>query len=59
MGQPVLVEAVRTPVGRFQGALSTIRPDDLASLVIAEVLRRTGVDGERIDEVYMGCAQPI
>jgi len=56
MGQPVIVEAVRTPVGRFQGALSSVRPDDLASLVIADLIRRTGVAGEQIDEVFLGCA---
>ena len=56
MGQPVIVEAVRTPVGRFQGALSTVRPDDLAAIPISELLKRTGIEGAQVDEVFMGCA---
>jgi 3-oxoadipyl-CoA thiolase len=56
MRTAVLVDAVRTPVGRFQGALSSVRPDDLASLVIREVVRRAGVAPGSIDEVFFGCA---
>jgi len=56
MGQPVIVEAVRTPVGRFQGSLSSVRPDDLAALVLREVMTRTGLSGDAIDEVFLGCA---
>ncbi len=56
MRQPVIVDAVRTPIGRFQGALAAVRPDDLAALVIAEVVRRAGVDPAQIDEVFLGCA---
>ncbi|MEN0062101.1 MAG: thiolase family protein [Myxococcota bacterium] len=56
MEQAVIVDAVRTPVGRFQGSLSSVRPDDLAAHVIAAVLERTGIDGGGLDEVFLGCA---
>lgn len=57
-GAPValIVGAVRTPIGRFGGALATVRPDDLAALVVGEVLRRSGVPGEAVDEVILGAA---
>jgi acetyl-CoA acyltransferase len=56
MDDVVIVEAVRTPVGRFQGGLAAIRPDDLAAIAIAEVVRRAGVDPAAVDEVILGCA---
>lgn len=56
MREAVLVAAVRTPIGNHGGALSAIRPDDMAALVISEVVERTGVDPEKIEEVYFGCA---
>ena len=56
MAQAVVVEAVRTPIGRHNGALRDVRPDDLAALVVSEVLRRGGVDPALVEEVYMGCA---
>jgi len=52
---PVIVDAVRTPVGRHGGALSSVRPDDLLALVIRELLRRTGIPPERIEDVVAGC----
>ena len=51
-----IVSAVRTPIGRIRGALSPIRPDDMAGLVMAESLRRAGVEGDAVDEVFFGCA---
>ncbi len=51
----VVVEAVRTPVGRHGGALATVRPDDLAALVIREVVARAGIDSGLIEDVYLGC----
>ena len=51
----VIVEAVRTPVGRHGGALSKIRPDDLAALVIKEVVARAGIEPDLIEDVYLGC----
>ncbi|HEY6378494.1 MAG TPA: thiolase family protein [Candidatus Dormibacteraeota bacterium] len=52
-----ILEAVRTPVGRYGGALAGVRPDDLAALAVGEVTRRVpGLDPARIDEVYLGDA---
>mgnify|MGYP000973060819 FL=1 len=48
--------AVRTPIGRLRGALSSVRPDDLAAHVIAKLLERARVPGEAVDEVVFGCA---
>lgn len=55
MQEAVIVGAVRTPVGRYNGALKDIRADDLAALVIREVIDRVGIDPETIDEVIFGC----
>ncbi len=52
----VVVDAVRTPVGRYGGVLSSVRPDDLAALVIRSLVERTGIDPARIDDVYFGAA---
>jgi acetyl-CoA acetyltransferase family protein len=52
----VIVSAVRTPVGKLGGALATVRPDDLAALVIAEAARRAAIDPGEVEEVYLGCA---
>jgi len=56
MPEVVIIQAVRTPVGRHGGALASVRPDDLAALVIGEVVKRAGVDPALVEEVYMGCA---
>ena len=56
MNDVVIVSAARTPIGRLGGALSTVRPDDLAALVIKEAVNRAGIDPGEIEEVYMGCA---
>ncbi|HOT25581.1 MAG: thiolase family protein [Chloroflexi bacterium] len=56
MNEAVIVLALRTPIGNLNGALSAVRPDDLAALVIAEIVRRAGIDPHLIDEVYFGCA---
>ena len=53
--QAVIIDAVRTPVGAFQGALSRIRPDDLAALVLKSLAERTGLDPASVDEVVLGC----
>jgi acetyl-CoA C-acetyltransferase len=52
----VVLSAVRTPVGRYGGALAGERPDDLAALVIKEAVRRAGVDAGEIEDVYFGAA---
>jgi 3-oxoadipyl-CoA thiolase len=55
--EAVIVAAVRSPVGRLGGALAAVRPDDLAALVIRELLNRAPeVKAETIDDVYLGCA---
>jgi acetyl-CoA acyltransferase len=55
--EAVVVGAVRSPVGRLGGALAKVRPDDLAGLVIAELLKRVSkLDPAEIDDVYLGCA---
>jgi 3-oxoadipyl-CoA thiolase len=56
MPDAVIVEAVRTPLGRHAGLLRDVRPDDLAALVLGEVMRRAGVEPGMIEEVYLGCA---
>jgi 3-oxoadipyl-CoA thiolase len=51
-----IVEAVRTPVGRYGGALASVRPDDLAAAAIRAVVERSGVDAGLIEDVILGCA---
>ena len=51
-----IVSAVRTPVGRYGGALRGVRPDDLAALVIREAVERAGIPPTRIEDVVLGCA---
>ena len=51
-----IVKAVRTPFGRYGGSISTVRPDDLAALVIAEAVGRSGVDPDLIADIYLGAA---
>jgi 3-oxoadipyl-CoA thiolase len=56
MSTPVVLSGVRTPIGRYGGALSGVRPDDLAALAISAAVERAGVDPATIDDVYFGCA---
>ena len=51
----VIVDAVRTPVGRHGGALARVRPDDLAAAVLRALVARTGIDPASIDDVILGC----
>jgi 3-oxoadipyl-CoA thiolase len=51
-----IVDAVRTPVGRYGGALATVRPDDLAALVIKAIVERTKIDPGLVEDVILGCA---
>ncbi|MGB5050837.1 MAG: thiolase family protein, partial [Caldilineaceae bacterium] len=55
MREAVIVEAVRTPAGKFRGSLSSIEPINLAALVLQEVLNRAGIDPAEVDDVMMGC----
>ncbi|HYC81310.1 MAG TPA: acetyl-CoA C-acyltransferase [Solirubrobacterales bacterium] len=54
MSEAVVVGAVRTPMGRFGGALAGTRPDDLAALVLGAAVERSGVDPSELDDVYVG-----
>jgi acetyl-CoA C-acetyltransferase len=54
MDNPVIVSAVRTPIGKFLGTLSSIPATRLGAIVVQEAVRRAGVDVEKIDEVIMG-----
>ena len=56
MSEVVIVSAVRSPIGKIRGALSAVRPDDLAAHVIAAAVERAGIKPEQIEEVYLGCA---
>src|SRR5436190_15043892 len=51
-----IVEALRTPVGRYGGALSAVRPDDLGAVVVRAVVDRSGVDPALVEDVILGCA---
>jgi len=56
MSRAVILSAVRTPVGRYGGALAHIRPDDLAATAIGAAVERSGVDPAQIEDVYFGAA---
>ncbi|MGZ6390162.1 MAG: thiolase family protein [Ktedonobacterales bacterium] len=56
MDDVVILSAVRTPIGRYAGALKDVRPDDLAALTIAEAVQRSGVARDTIEDVVLGCA---
>jgi 3-oxoadipyl-CoA thiolase len=56
MNDAYILDAVRTPVGRFGGALASVRPDDLAATVVRAVVERTGIDPSVVDDVIFGCA---
>ncbi|MDE1857578.1 MAG: acetyl-CoA C-acyltransferase [Thaumarchaeota archaeon] len=53
---PVVVAAARTPIGRYGGVLRSVRPDDLAAVVLKAVLAKSGVDPSSVDDVYFGCS---
>ena len=55
MPEAVILDALRTPIGRYAGVLSPVRPDDLAARVLAAAVERNELDASAIDEVYMGC----
>jgi 3-oxoadipyl-CoA thiolase len=55
MPEAVIIDAVRTPIGRYAGVLSPVRPDDLAARTIEAAVERNGLDPSDVDEVYMGC----
>ncbi|MGH3065220.1 MAG: acetyl-CoA C-acyltransferase, partial [Gaiellaceae bacterium] len=52
----VVLSAVRTPIGRYGGALAHVRPDDLAAVAIAAAVEHAGIDPGAVDDVYFGCS---
>ncbi|NJD60596.1 MAG: acetyl-CoA C-acetyltransferase [Anaerolineae bacterium] len=56
MPSPVIIDAIRTPIGFLGGVLSPIRPDDLAAHVLKAIITRNKLDPALIEEVYLGCA---
>jgi 3-oxoadipyl-CoA thiolase len=56
MARAVILSAVRTPIGRFGGVLSGVRPDDLAATAIGAAVERAGVPAAEIEDVWLGCA---
>jgi 3-oxoadipyl-CoA thiolase len=56
MPEPVIIDAIRTPIGALGGALAPVRPDDLAALVLKAILERNALDPSLVEEVYLGCA---
>ena len=56
MTDVVIVDAIRTPIGALGGVLASVRPDDLAALVIKEIIQRTNLDPTLVEEVFFGCA---
>jgi len=59
MRDAVIVEAVRTPVGKRGGGLADVHPVDLSALVLTELARRTGLDPADVDDVIWGCVSQI
>jgi 3-oxoadipyl-CoA thiolase len=53
---PVIIDAIRTPIGALGGALAPVRPDDLAAHVLRAILERNHLDPALVEEVYLGCA---
>src|SRR5207244_10809478 len=52
----LIIDALRTPIGRYGGVLAGVRPDDLAAHVIAAAVERNGIDGAQVEDVYFGDA---
>ena len=52
----VILSAVRTPIGRYGGALAGVRPDDLAAVAVRAAVDRAGVEAGDVEDVYLGCA---
>ncbi|RKQ35801.1 thiolase family protein [Oceanobacillus halophilus] len=56
MEKAVIIDAIRTPIGRYGGALKDVRPDDLAAIVMKELINRNDFPVEELEDVYVGCA---
>ncbi|MFZ5652751.1 MAG: thiolase family protein [Bacillota bacterium] len=59
MREAVIVEAVRTPIGRKKGSLANTRPDDLAAMALKEVVKRAGIEPGMVEDVIMGCVSQV
>src|ERR1700748_1189503 len=59
MRETVIVEAVRTPVGKRNGGLSSMHAADLSAIVLSELMERTGIDPDIIDDVVWGCVSQV
>ena len=55
MREVVIIDAVRSPIGRYGGVLASVRPDDLLAHVLKALVERTGVDPALVEDVYAGC----
>ncbi len=55
MREVVIIDAVRSPIGRHNGGLSSVRPDDLLAKVLEALMERTGVDPALVEDVFSGC----
>jgi len=55
MSEPVIIDCLRTPVGRKDGTLASVRPDTLLAATLSGLLKRTGIDGKKIEDVITGC----
>ncbi len=56
MTEAVIIDGIRTPIGALGGILASVRPDDLAALVIKEIIQRNKLDPALVEEVFLGCA---
>jgi acetyl-CoA C-acetyltransferase len=56
VSRAVILSAVRTPIGRYGGSLSGVRPDDLAAVAVKAAVERAGIDPDEVEDVYLGCA---
>src|SRR5918911_4186581 len=56
MPNAVITHALRTPIGRYGGALAGVRPDDLAAIVLRALIERSGIDPRQVEDVVLGCA---
>src|SRR5262245_56883782 len=56
MNDAYIVAALRTPIGRYGGALKSVRPDDLAAHIVCAIVERSGIEPAAIEDIYLGCA---
>ena len=54
----VIVSFARTPMGGFQGALSPVKATELGAAAVGAALERAGLDGDRVEQIFMGCVLP-